>query len=444
MTSDVRRLACILCLTAFLGAFCTCARASGFNIYEMGTRATALGGAFTAAADDPTALFYNPAGLAWLPDGFSLSGNLSVVSPRTKFTRASGATPGLFPGNPTAETRSSAYFPVGLYVSYRHDERWSGGVGFFTPFGLGVDWEAPESFAGRTIGTNTQIRGFYASPMVTFRPIPQVAVSGGPHFVLSTVNLESIRTQPFGTDNTHYNVIDVTLEGTSDLSVGVSGAVMVRPSRALSFGINYKSGVRSRFSEEDVRFDQILTGISLIDAAVGGQLDQMGRRQKVSADLDYPDILAVGARVQPWRRVRVLADFVWFQWSDFNKVEFEFTNPLLNETLRQDYHDGQQWRFGLDYEWSPRLRTMAGFVYDKTPQPRGGVGPLLPDADRLDYSLGMTYTHDSWELSIAYMFVDFEERSTVVDGNGVNWDGFDGSYASAAHIPSVGVSYHFQ
>ena len=40
------------------------ASASGFSIFEAGSRATAVGGAFVGRADDTSAMFYNPAGLA--------------------------------------------------------------------------------------------------------------------------------------------------------------------------------------------------------------------------------------------------------------------------------------------------------------------------------------------------------------------------------------------
>ena len=35
----------------------------GFAINEHGTKAVGMGGAFAAQADDPTAIFYNPAGI---------------------------------------------------------------------------------------------------------------------------------------------------------------------------------------------------------------------------------------------------------------------------------------------------------------------------------------------------------------------------------------------
>ena len=38
---------------------------SGFQIMSQGAKATGMGLAFTAVADDPTAIFYNPAGLGW-------------------------------------------------------------------------------------------------------------------------------------------------------------------------------------------------------------------------------------------------------------------------------------------------------------------------------------------------------------------------------------------
>jgi len=37
---------------------------SGFGLFEQGAKATAMGGAFVATADDPSAIFYNVAGIA--------------------------------------------------------------------------------------------------------------------------------------------------------------------------------------------------------------------------------------------------------------------------------------------------------------------------------------------------------------------------------------------
>src|SRR5688572_5270623 len=48
-------LACLLATSAF---------GSGFLIPEQGAKAASMAGAFAATADDPSAIFYNPAGIA--------------------------------------------------------------------------------------------------------------------------------------------------------------------------------------------------------------------------------------------------------------------------------------------------------------------------------------------------------------------------------------------
>jgi len=61
------------------------AHATGFSIYEAGSRATALGGAFTANADDGSALYYNAAGLSFI-EGQTVDLNVIFIKPDFKFS----------------------------------------------------------------------------------------------------------------------------------------------------------------------------------------------------------------------------------------------------------------------------------------------------------------------------------------------------------------------
>lgn len=422
------------------------ARAGGFNIYEMGTRATALGGAYTATADDPTAIFYNPAGLAYQADGWQFSVNTSPISPKNSYARATGATAIEYPGDPTAETKSTWFFPTGAYLTYKRDA-WSGGFGFFTPFGLGVEWEDPDTFPGRSLSKNAQIQGFYLSPVVTYRPHEMVAISVGGHLVKTHLTLERIQTANLGTGTDLLNVADVEIEGASGWKAGFAAGLMVKPLEQLTLGANYKQGITNEFRDQDATFTQRTTGSAAIDAAVLQNLEaSVGRvgTQNVSGDLNYPDILALAARYDFDDRFALELDGVWFGWSTFKEVALDFElAPTV--VLEEDYEDKWQIRVGGEYTHSEQLRFMVGYVHDETPQPKGSMSPLLPDATRNDFSAGATWTGESGrhEVSGGYMLVEFEERDTLEDGAGVNYDGFDAAYKSRAHIFSLAYTGRF-
>ena len=74
-----RRIFTILALAALALGAAGNASATGFSIYEAGSRATALGCAFTATADDASAMFYNAAGLSFM-EGQRLDLNAMVIS----------------------------------------------------------------------------------------------------------------------------------------------------------------------------------------------------------------------------------------------------------------------------------------------------------------------------------------------------------------------------
>ena len=135
------------------------AQGAGFNIYEAGVRATALGGAFTASADDGSALFYNAAGLSF-QEGRSASINLMPVNPRFKFRGATTfAGEGAF-----EEVQHKTYLVPGAYYTARPSEKFSYGLGVYAPFGLGVKWMNPDTFVGRQVSYDVEIQTVYVTP----------------------------------------------------------------------------------------------------------------------------------------------------------------------------------------------------------------------------------------------------------------------------------------
>ena len=110
---------------------------AGFHVHEQGIKAMGMGNAFTAQADDPSALFYNPAGIAF-QEGTQISlGTLIINVPETKFSGTvhnvgkitiPNPDPATAPVAPTItlpgvdmtvsgeEARKDIFFPPHLYV----------------------------------------------------------------------------------------------------------------------------------------------------------------------------------------------------------------------------------------------------------------------------------------------------------------------------------------
>src|SRR5438552_2535181 len=86
------------------------ARAGGFDIPDEGTEPLGRGGAFTAKADSPLALYYNVAGLA-RQRGTRLTADVNLIFHDIAFTRA-----GSYPDDPATPFPTmhdgSAIFPL--------------------------------------------------------------------------------------------------------------------------------------------------------------------------------------------------------------------------------------------------------------------------------------------------------------------------------------------
>ena len=436
-----KRIACSLAAAALVLAAAGGAQAAGFNIYEAGARATALGCAFTATADDGSALFYNAAGLSF-QNGQAVELNLMPIGPKFKFAEAED-----MGGDPaTGEAVDKYYLAPGAFYTRNDGGDVSFGVGVYAPFGLGVEWKHGDTWVGRQANYDVAIETVYVTPAVSYMAAEGLALAVGLDVASQHISLQRMTLDP----TTGGNAIDTKIEGRSRINVTPSFGVMYRPDDRWSFGLMYHWEKTMKYEDRDATLRNVgaagspaATFASNLLAGLGGNSLQLDAT--VSSELNLPWILSLGTAYWLTPELRGEVNYVRYGWSSFEQLALQFDVTALDQALRFDYEDSWQVRFGLEYLLNERVDLMVGYVHDKTPQPLSAVSPILPDSDRNDYSLGLRYRTDRWDFTGSWMVVVGTERTNIVDGqperNSTTYP--VGSYKSVANVFGVGVGYHF-
>src|SRR5438105_7338486 len=145
--------------------------AGGVSFTEQGAAASGKANAFTGEANDPSAIFYNPAGITQLP-GTQLMIGTSIVKLDSTFRSSTSG----------ESTKLEDQFPIvpHFFITHRFkqwDERLSIGLGVYTPFGIVVDW--PDNWQGRFDTTNARLRVTVYNPTVAYQVTPGFSVAAG-------------------------------------------------------------------------------------------------------------------------------------------------------------------------------------------------------------------------------------------------------------------------
>ncbi len=113
--------------------------AAAFRVLDQSASAVAQGNAFVAQADDPSAVFYNPAGMTQLP-GVQLSTGGLLVGGRTTFANPAGATTsGNFGGAVALPPPANFYLTANLKdLGIRALGDVTLGLAVLSPFGIQV------------------------------------------------------------------------------------------------------------------------------------------------------------------------------------------------------------------------------------------------------------------------------------------------------------------
>lgn len=424
----------LLCAGAVAVAAATAppAQAAGFALFEQGAKGIGFAGAFTAQANDPSAVFHNAAGLAFL-SGTQVYGGATLVAPTFKFT---GAAP--FPGPSVRETSDSGLaFPPAVYISHSFSDRVAAGVGVNVPFGLKSAWENPSRFTGRFISTNAELKGFSVNPSIAVKLSDRVAVGAGVDIRLSSVVLE--RRVPVVNPFTQlpFDAAAVRLESDTATGVGFNVGLLARLTDSLSVGASYRHKVKVDFSG-DATFTLLSSGNAQLDQRVAAIIPSGAL--PISTHIDFPAIASFGI-AQRWDRWTIEGDVNWYGWSSFNELPLTFeSRPDLSELIQEQYDDSFQFRLGIQRLLGQRWAVRGGYFFDQSPAPAESVSPLLPDADRHGIAFGLGFDPAGpLHVDAGTWIILSPERST----EGLNRDAFNGTYNNHAFTLGISIGYQF-
>ncbi len=429
--------------------------AQGSSVYNQSACVSARGGTSVAApCEDASAVYYNPGALTFAPSAAS-AGFTAVYNTGSYVYDVTGV-----------EVEREASMPIvpQAYVSYRFgtDSRWAGGLGVWAPYGLGIEW--PTDFEGRYVSQKTQLRGIYIQPTLSYQLIPgKLGIGVGPQIVMGGIELNQtidlpvanpdLSFLPLGTD-----VATGKLEG-SGTGYGAHIGIYLQASDRLAIGARYMHSVPvdlegdadfTALSNPNVYIPVPGVGVVPLDVALAGQFADGGafEDQGVTASLEFPAQAVVGVRFGATMQLALLADYQWTQWSSFDQIAGEFENAAAGAlTLPLNYKDAHTFRVGTQYAASPALDLRAGFVYNTAATPDETVTPILPEAERQLYTVGLGYDFGSLHADVHYNYINQADRRgrvrSALPGSYTIDDLNIGVYSTTAHLFGLTLSYIF-
>ncbi len=404
--------------------------AAGFRLPEAGAKAMGMGFAFTAQADDPSAIYFNPAGLTQLKGQNVMVGLTYVRENGGEFT---GTTPLTFNGetfDTRSETQKSLNFliPNAYYTKTNASTGFAYGIGVFSPFGLGQEYNDRNASIFRNQITKIDLQTVVVNPTIAFKIGDVLSVGAGIDWMWGQAKLDKTPVFP-GVGNLYNS----ELKGDGD-AWGYNFGLLLKPTENLRIGANYRSPFNLRIKNGDVT----LSNINPAYPGLPSPYLPAPSNTKGSATIAMPATFALGA-AYTMGKLTVEADADWTFWHSFGSLPITIQNqvPTLYSTENpKRWNDVVALRLGAEYRVTDPLAVRAGFVYDPSPVPADTMGPELPDSNRLNYMAGAGYKIGKVTIDGAFMYIDKKDRT-------VNNPQFNGTWTGNAWLASLDVGYKF-
>ena len=378
-------------------------QAEGAKNFDLSARAASLGGAFTARADDASALYYNPAAIVFL-EGIRIKTNLLVTrltatayDPATDFTH-----------------KSSPFRLQGsFYLTWRATEWLGFGLGGFNPYQAATDW--PWNWPGKAVCLRDSLSAYYIRPALSVRLTKFLSIGAGLDFVIARLRLDQVRRYGYFGYSDAYGPFLENRFNLNGRGLGYVFSLLLKFNEKLRIGGRFQQKVTADLEGEN---QYLGWNGSYISRAVSSRFQTeedvptsifIGQYMHTAARYTNPSEIAVGLMWEVTEKFLLHFEMEKIGWKQVGDLEIDITqddyilDPDDPESIGRVYFPGTKyittlkrkdsWNFktGLEFRLSETLALRGGFASIQSAADADMISPASISLNRRVISLGFGY-----------------------------------------------------
>ncbi len=444
--------------------------AGGFALSGIGSKAIGMGGAFRGLADDPTAMYWNPAGLSFMNQScVTLAG--AAIMPSSEFTGLSKSviysgtmvpfdtlsSPGFAYNQKMKAEKKTWMFPNAFGV-YSSESPLKFGLGAYVPYGLGATWDLYQTPDSMEVARHYYMHVVYPAtmdknemmssigivdihPTLSYKLSDNLAIGAG-----ISVQYGMIEIQKLKMVNAYIPML-LHLKGTG-LGFGANMGVLWKATSKLQVGVSGKLPSIIKLEgdgDASVYLNNVIIGVPASSGMVKTD------KSSATADVKLPADVGIGFAFYPVENWVVTMDLTNTYWSCFDKVEIEF-DDTLNVTFKPeipiklkkvdlltDWNDTFRFSMGTEYKMS-MMAIRLGFYYDESPIADKSLSPTWPDTnDKMSGNIGVGLKFGQMDLDVNFEHIVFTDREIKTQ----TADNMIGTYTTSINAANAALTLHF-
>ena len=384
----------------------------------IGAKAIGMGGAFVAVADDPTAIFHNPAGMTQL-EGHDFYIGADALITDLNYTPS---------GTTTTERAILEVLPVPAFGYVANIfEPVSFGLGIFFPHGNGGKFGSASAIASNPL--EGRIYSMEITPAVAWKIMDELSIGASLRIVRAQSSVEG-QVVILDENNPTTSIDSIQNLEVDGWDLGFAVGALYKPTEKLSIGVNFRSKV-----DMDLSGDVTFSSGGVAETLLGTDTTDVSNFKQV-----LPMNIQGGVAFYPIDGLTLALSYQYEKNSSIEEFSANFASGNQSLAIPQNWSDSSTIHVGADYWFHEQYGARVGYARDLDESiPDTAMTRIIGDIASNEVSAGLMYKTQNVDFGLTWN-ARFGERDVPLDGtNNIG----PGNYEAFVQTISFGVGVDF-